>query len=208
MSKSGLLIVISAPSGAGKTSLVNALLERDRRLEVSVSYTTRDKRPAEVDGKDYYFVDETTFANMRAAGAFLETAENFGKAYGTARAKAVEILDTGRDLVLEIDWQGATQVRKNFASTLSIFILPPSVAAIAERLNTRAQDDEHAIERRAQQAVADISHYDEFDYVVVNDDFDTALADLADIIDAERRGEKAQIERPKALLEKLLDRRP
>lgn len=205
MTKNGLLVVISAPSGTGKTTLVNALIERDDRLQVSVSYTTRTRRPAEVEGKDYYFVNDKVFDAMADSGAFMEHAQNFGYAYGTASDKAQQILGTGRDLILEIDWQGATQVRRNHPSTVSIFILPPSKESLGERLSMRGQDDKVTIARRMHQACADISHYEEFDYVVVNDEFETALTDLAAIIKAERCGERAAIEFPKALINDLLN---
>lgn len=202
----GRLIVISAPSGAGKTSLVNALLERDERLTVSVSHTTRRKREEEVDGEDYFFVDQETFASIRDRGAFLEHAIVFGNAYGTAHETVVQTLGGGQDVVLEIDWQGAAQVRSKFPDAVSVFVLPPSIEALLERLNGRGQDGPEEIDRRWRQAADDISHYDEFNYVVVNDDFDEALEKLASIIDAERRGEKAQCECVTALVENLLRR--
>ena len=158
--KPGLLLVISAPSGTGKTTLVNALIKRDDHLQVSVSYTTRDRRPAEVNGKDYFFVSDKVFSAMADSGAFMEYAQNFGYAYGTARDKAQRILQTGRDLILEIDWQGAAQIRKNHPSALSIFILPPSKQALGERLSIRGQDNKNTIARRMRQACTDISHYE------------------------------------------------
>ena len=200
----GRLIVISAPSGAGKTTLVNALLERDDRLAVSVSHTTRRKREEEVDGENYFFVDPGTFASMRDRGAFLEHAIVFGNAYGTAHESVMRTLADGRDVVLEIDWQGAAQVRTKFPRAISVFVLPPSIDALLERLNGRGQDGPEEIDRRWRQAVDDISHYDEFNYVVVNNDFDQAVEKLADIIDAERRGEQAQCECVTALVENLL----
>lgn len=202
----GRLIVISAPSGAGKTSLVNALLERDQRLTVSVSHTTRRKREEEVDGEDYFFVDPGTFASIRDRGAFLEHAIVFGNAYGTAHETVLRTLAGGRDVVLEIDWQGAAQVRTKFPDAISVFVLPPSIEALLERLNCRGQDGPEEIDQRWRQAADDISHCDEFNYVVVNNDFDEALEKLAGIIDAERRGEKAQCECVTALVENLLRR--
>ena len=202
----GRLIVISAPSGAGKTSLVNALLERDNRLAVSVSHTTRRKRRDEVDGKHYFFVKETKFDEMRDEGAFLEHATVFGNAYGTSHEEVARTLAHGKDVVLEIDWQGAAQVRARFPDALSVFVLPPSMDALLERLRVRGQDGAEEIERRWRQAVDDIAHCDEFNYVVVNNDFDEALEKLAGIIDAERRGEKAQCECVTALVENLLKR--
>ena len=200
----GRLIVISAPSGAGKTSLVNALLERDDRLTVSVSHTTRRKRRDEVDGKHYFFIDGATFDSMRDEGAFLEHAVVFGNAYGTAREKLERTLANGRDVVLEIDWQGAAQVRTSFPDALSVFVLPPSMEALLERLTVRGQDGADEIERRWRQAVDDISHCREFNYVVVNNDFDETVDSLSSIIDAERRGEKAQSECVAELVDGLL----
>ncbi|MCY3820948.1 MAG: guanylate kinase [Gammaproteobacteria bacterium] len=202
----GRLIVISAPSGAGKTTLVNALLERDDRLAVSVSHTTRRKREEEVDGEDYFFVDPGTFASMRDGDAFLEHAIVFGNAYGTAHDTVIRTLADGQDVVLEIDWQGAAQVRRKFPGAISVFVLPPSIDVLLERLNDRGQDGPEEIDRRWHQAADDISHYDEFNYVVVNNDFDEAVGKLAGIIDSERRGEKARCECVTALVEHLLQR--
>ena len=202
----GRLIVVSAPSGAGKTSLVNALLARDDRLRASVSYTTRPKRRGEKDGEHYFFVNAQTFAAMRDEGAFLEHASVFGNAYGTAYARLMQTLADGCDVLLEIDWQGAAQVRERFPAALSVFILPPSMNALLERLKVRGQDGPEEIERRWRQAMDDISHYDEFNYVVVNNDFDEAVEKLAGLIDAERRGEKAQSECVAALVDDLLRR--
>ena len=202
----GRLIVISAPSGAGKTTLVNALLERDDRLAVSVSHTTRRKRPNEVDGKHYFFVKQAKFDEMRDQGAFLEHATVFGNAYGTSHEAVARTLADGRDVVLEIDWQGAAQVRSRFPDAVSVFVLPPSMDTLLDRLTVRGQDGAEEIERRWRQAVDDISHYGEFNYVVVNNDFDEAVGKLAGIIDAERRGEHAQCECVTALVENLLRR--
>ena len=200
----GRLIVISAPSGAGKTSLVNALLQRDDRLAVSISHTTRPKRRGEADGKHYYFVDSATFDEMRTGGAFLEHAVVFGNAYGTSREEVARTLAGGRDVLLEIDWQGAAQVRATFPDAVSVFVLPPTMESLLERLKVRGQDGAEEIQRRWRQAVDDISHYDEFDYVVVNNDFDEAVEKLAAIVDTERGGEKAQRDCVTSLVEALL----
>jgi guanylate kinase len=182
----GLLFILSAPSGAGKTSLVKALLERESALGLAISYTTRQPRPGEVDGVHYHFIDEGRFLAMIAAGAFLEHAQVFGNRYGTAEPKVREALAAGRDLLLEIDWQGARQVRARFPSAVSIFILPPSSPVLAERLRGRGQDSEEVIAARMHQARDEMSHYDEYDYLVVNDNFDQALDDLASVVRAER----------------------
>lgn len=182
----GILFIVSAPSGAGKTSLVKALLERESALGLAISYTTRPPRPGEVDGVHYHFIDEGRFLAMIAAGAFLEHAQVFGNRYGTAEARVREALARGQDLLLEIDWQGARQVRARFPGAVSIFILPPSAPVLAERLRGRGQDSEAVIAGRMRQARDEMSHFDEYDYLVVNDDFDQALADLACLARAER----------------------
>ena len=201
---SGLLFVVSAPSGAGKTSLVRALVERDSNLEVSVSYTTRPKRPAEVDGKDYRFVDHATFNAMARAGEFLENATNFGFDYGTSRARVQEAQAAGRDVVLEIDWQGAQQVRAQLDRAIGVFVLPPSREALRTRLEGRGQDGPEVIERRMRQAIDDMTHCAEFDYAIVNDDFEDALATLAAIVAAERRGRRADLPDVTGLYRELL----
>lgn len=201
-STSGRLFVVSAPSGAGKTSLVAALLARDRNLRVSVSHTTRPRRPGEVDGRHYQFIAADTFTSMVENDEFLEHASVFGNQYGTSRASVDGLLNQGFDVVLEIDWQGAAQVREHWRDGVnrgdepclsgsrldltSIFILPPSRAALIERLRNRGQDDEQVIARRTSEAAEEISHCHEFDYPVVNDDFDTASDALYEIIDAVR----------------------
>ncbi len=190
---SGLLFVVSAPSGAGKTSLVRALVERDPNLEVSVSYTTRPRRPVETDGRDYRFVDHATFNAMARAGEFLEHATNFGFDYGTSRARVREAQAAGRDVVLEIDWQGAQQVRAQLDRTVGVFVLPPSRDALRTRLEGRGQDGPEVIERRMRQAIDDMTHCGEFDYAIVNDEFEDAVAALAKVVTAERRGERAQV---------------
>ena len=168
----GRLFVFTAPSGAGKTSLVRALLEREERLAVSVSHTTRPRRPAERDGEDYHFVAAAAFAAMAERGEFLEHAEVFGHRYGTARTEVARLRDAGRDVILEIDWQGARAVRRQAPEAIGVFILPPSLDALAARLRGRGSDPEDVIARRLAQARADILHCREFAHCVVNDDFE------------------------------------
>ncbi|MFI4890308.1 MAG: guanylate kinase [Steroidobacterales bacterium] len=178
----GQLYVIAAPSGAGKTSLVKALMEREPGLRFSVSYTTRTPRPNEVDGRDYHFVSPARFAQMVAGGEFLEHARVFDNCYGTAVATVRTALEQGTRLLLEIDWQGARQVRAKLPEAQTIFILPPSRAALEQRLNARSTDSEAVIRRRLQDSVGDLAHWPEFDYVVINDRFDEALAGLRAIV--------------------------
>ena len=179
----GTLYVISAPSGAGKSSLLRAVLETSgEELALSVSHTTRDPRPGEVDGQDYHFVDTATFREMIAADDFLEHAEVFDNFYGTSRAGVQAQLAAGQDVILEIDWQGARQVRAAFPGCLMIFIIPPSLETLRERLTGRGQDSAAVIQRRMRDAQAEISHWAEFDQLVVNDDFDAALEELRTII--------------------------
>ena len=182
----GTLYILSAPSGAGKTSLLKALREQDAELHVSVSHTTRPMRPGEEDGIHYHFVDQARFLDKAAQGDFLEHAEVFGNYYGTDEASVRGQLEAGQDTVLEIDWQGAQQVRKRFPEAVSIFILPPSPEALHERLSNRGQDSEEVIQGRMREAVSEMSHYAEFDYLVFNDDFDTALSELAAIVTCQR----------------------
>lgn len=175
----GTLYIISAPSGAGKSSLLRALLEvMGGELTVSVSHTTRYPRPGEVDGSDYHFVDSAVFAGMVSRGDFLEHAQVFDNHYGTSRQSVVEQLASGVDVILEIDWQGARLVRKLLPEAVSIFILPPSVVALQERLQDRGQDDDEVIARRMGDAVSEMSHYDEYDYLVINDVFQEALDEM------------------------------
>lgn len=184
----GRLFVVAAPSGAGKTSLVKALLEREPKLRVCVSHTTRPKRPTEVDGRDYHFVERARFEQMVADGAFLEHAAVFDNFYGTSLGALQDAFGAGFDVVLEIDWQGARQVRAKVPECISIFILPPSRRALAQRLRDRRTDSDEVIARRLSDAVGDMGHFAEFDCVVVNDDFETAVGDLRRIVAAARDG--------------------
>lgn len=181
----GILFVISAPSGAGKTTLVNALVERDSGIQVSISHTTRRPRPNETDGVSYHFVDAAVFARMIGEDAFLEHARVFDQQYGTSRRWVEQRLAAGTDVILEIDWQGAQQVRRMLPGTIGIFVLPPSLAVLRERLRGRGEDDA-TIERRMRDARAEIAHFGEYDYVVVNADRAAALADLTAIVRAAR----------------------
>ena len=200
----GTLYVVSAPSGAGKTSLLKALTEADPLLGVAVSHTTRAPRPGEVEGVHYHFVDADTFGNMVDAGAFLEHASVHGNRYGTSRAAVAPALEAGRDLVLEIDWQGARQVRAALPSAITVFILPPSRVALEQRLRGRAQDSDEVIAKRVAAALEEMAHHDEYDYLVINDAFDTALADLTAIVRARRLRLPAQTDRHRELLAQLL----
>ncbi len=178
----GRLYVIAAPSGTGKTSLVRALMERSPSLAFSISHTTRKPRPNEIDGRDYHFTDRSRFESMVQADEFLEHAEVFDNLYGTGRRNVEAALAAGRDLLLEIDWQGATQVRQRLPEAIDIFILPPSRAALELRLRGRATDSEEVIQRRLRDSVTELSRWHEFRYVVVNEHFDRALADLQHIV--------------------------
>lgn len=200
----GLLFVVSAPSGAGKTSLVAELLKRDSALTLSVSYTTRPRRSGEVDGKHYHFVDHQRFETMVAEGAFIEYARVFDNAYGTAESSLRETLAGGQDLLLEIDWQGARQVRERFPDAVSIFIVPPSLSALEERLRGRGQDSDAVISERMAKARDELSHWDEYGYLVVNDQFEQALADLDTILRAERLRTARQAAREQHRLSAML----
>jgi guanylate kinase len=189
----GRLFVIAAPSGAGKTSLVRALMEREPGLRFSISYTTRKQRPAEMHGRDYFFVGPDEFERMAAAGEFLEHARVFDHRYGTARRQVEEALGAGQDLILEIDWQGSRQVRAALPECVSVFILPPSREELERRLRGRATDSEAVVQRRLRDAAADMTHWSEFDYVVVNDDFGQAVDDLRGIVSG--HGEAARRDR-------------
>jgi guanylate kinase len=182
----GTLFIVTAPSGAGKTSLVKALIEREQQLRVSVSHTTRAKRPGEEDDVNYHFVSEAAFMEMLRKGSFFESALVYGNHYGTSQLWVNEQLEAGLDVILEIDWQGAVQVRNLDPKACSIFILPPSLKTLKIRLLNRAQDDTETIENRMGEAVAEISHVAEANFVVINEDFDTALEDLCAIIRSRR----------------------
>ncbi|WP_079230324.1 guanylate kinase [Pseudomonas putida] len=201
---SGTLYIVSAPSGAGKTSLVTALIKADPRVSVSVSHTTRAMRPGEQHGVNYHFVSHDDFKGLITQGDFLEHAEVFGNFYGTSRSALQEVLDQGNDLILEIDWQGAQQVRKLMPEARSVFILPPSQQALRERLDGRGQDSEEIIAGRMKEAVSEMEHYDEYEYVIINDDFDVALEELKAVFVANRLLLKKQQQRHGGLLEELL----
>lgn len=203
-SPTGSLFIVTAPSGAGKTSLVKALLEKTSGLEVSVSYTTRKPRPGEQNGVHYHFVDVPAFERMIAEGLFLEHAKVFENYYGTSREKVAEKLQHGVDLILEIDWQGARQVRTFFPNAVGIFVLPPSRTVLEQRLRNRNTDSDTVINRRLQDAVSDMSHYAEFEFVVVNDDFERALVDMRTIVAAQRLRLSTSQERLKSVLPDLL----
>ena len=181
-SRRGRLFVIAAPSGAGKTSLVRALMEREAGLRFSISYTTRPQRPTEQHGRDYFFVGRDEFERMVANGELLEHARVFDNYYGTSRRQVEEALAAGQDLILEIDWQGAAQIRAALPECISIFILPPSRPELERRLRGRGTDSEGVIQRRLRDAASDMTHWREFDHVVVNDDFGRALAQLQDVV--------------------------
>lgn len=202
--ESGTLLTVSAPSGAGKTSLVKALLEAEPNLRVSVSHTTRAVRPGETDGVNYHFCARDAFQTMLDGDEFLEHAEVFGNLYGTSRRFVTEQLAADRDVILEIDWQGAAQVKRLLPRTCAIFILPPTRQALRQRLSKRGQDDAQTIERRMAAAVSEMSHYAEADYLVINDVFDTALHELQTILRSERLKTVRQVQRLGAGLQDLL----
>lgn len=201
---SGSLFVVAAASGTGKTSLVKSLVENLEGVGVSISHTTRPMRPGEVDGVNYHFTAREEFVRLIGEGAFLEHAEVFGNLYGTSRDWVVGELQQDRDVILEIDWQGAAQIRRLLPEAIGIFILPPSLDALCARLNHRGQDSDEVIAHRLREAQGDISHYGEFDYLVVNDDFNAALADLKAIVRAARLSCRSQSVRQEGLIRRLL----
>ncbi len=199
----GNLFIITAASGAGKTSLIKALLKEDTHIKLSISHTTRKPRPGEVNGVDYHFVDDETFIKMLGEAQFLESAEVHGSRYGTSQSAVDGPLQAGSDVILEIDWQGAEQVRRLFPNAVSIFVLPPSIETLEQRLNSRGQDSQETISRRVSAARAEMSHVGEFDYVTINDQFDVALQDIRAIIRAQRLKGAVQLKRYAFLIQTL-----
>ena len=200
---SGNLFIVSAPSGAGKTSLVRALLEINPLINLSVSYTTRNPRPGEIDGRDYHFVSRETFVAMMKNGEFLESAEVYGNLYGTSQRWIEKEIEQGRDILLEIDWQGAAQVRRLFPHCISIFILPPSLEALEQRLKGRGKDNDEVIARRMAAVRDDVAHVAEFDYVIINDNLNEALRELNAVAIAARVRGSAQLSRHQKLINQL-----
>jgi len=201
------LFVISAPSGAGKTSLVRALVQQVNHVQISVSCTTRHARPNEEEGRDYHFISEKEFQQKIEHKDFLEYAEIYGHHYGTSKSWVLNKLQQDVDVVLEIDWQGAQQIQKKFPESILIFILPPSIDALKKRLVDRKQDDMVSIKQRVELAQSEIQHYPEFDYLIINKDFDHALGDLKSIVQAARLKKNGQMKRHQNLLEDLLNKR-
>lgn len=200
----GQLLIVSAPSGAGKTSLIKALMAQDERVEVSVSHTTRPQRPGEVEGVNYFFISTEAFREMREAGAFFESAEVFGHFYGTSLTQLEARLSDGADVILEIDWQGAQQVRKLLPDSAWLFILPPSLEALESRLQARGQDAEDTIDIRMRAARDEMSHWDEADYLIINDQFDAALEALQALVRSLRLRTGQQQSALQDLIEDLL----
>ena len=196
----GCLFTVSAPSGAGKTSLVKALLEQDPKLQVSVSHTTRPMRPGETDGLNYHFVSQTEFASLREQGGFIECAEVFGNWYGTSKAWVQTMLESGSDIILEIDWQGAEQIKAWWPDTCAIFIFPPSHSTLKQRLIGRGQDSDEVIQRRLSEAELEMQHYTLSDYLIINDNFQVALQDLQTVVHAERLKTQRQAQAQQALM--------
>lgn len=203
MSQKGHLFIISAPSGAGKTSLVKALMAEDGDLKLSISHTTRTMRTGEVDGQDYHFVDATAFLTMLEDEQFLESADVHGARYGTAKSGIDAQLSAGVDVILEIDWQGAAQIRKIYPNAISIFILPPALDVLAERLNARGQDSEAVIAKRVAVARSEMAHLGAYDYVIINNDFNNALQEFKAIVCAGRLKTSVQLKRHKNLIQSL-----
>ncbi len=199
----GCLFIISAPSGAGKTSLVKALLNKDSRLSLSISYTSRPQRTGETNGCDYHFVNKETFRRMQALGEFMESAEVYGNLYGTSQKWINDTIKSGQDILLEIDCQGAQQVRRFFSQAVGIFILPPSNIVLEERLVARDQDAADVIRKRLAAAREEVSHVNEFDYVIINDELEKAVNDLVSIVNAERLKRERQIIKYQALIAQL-----
>lgn len=200
----GQLYVVAAPSGAGKTSLVKALVDANDNIQVAVSHTTRSQRPDEVDAINYHFVERSKFETMISAGEFVEYAEVFGNLYGTSIAAINQSLDTGCHLILEIDWQGAAQIRRAMPESRSIFILPPSLGTLRQRLEGRGQDDEDTIKHRMDLAFSEMSHYEEFDYLIVNDNFNVALSEIHSIVEGDKVSENYQLQAQIARLAQLI----
>ena len=198
------LFIIAAPSGCGKTSLVKALIEKVNNLCVSVSHTTRAARPGEEHGKNYFFVSKEDFNEISNNDGFIESAQVFDNYYGSAKQTVKDLLKQGQDVILEIDWQGAQQVKQSFIDAIGIFILPPSISALEDRLTDRGQDDQSIIDRRMKDAVSEMQHFDEFDYLVINDDFNIALNDLTHIIYTQRLSLAQQTQQQQDLLKQLI----
>ncbi|MDB5960770.1 MAG: guanylate kinase [Massilia sp.] len=199
----GSLFIVAAPSGAGKSTLVNALLKQEPAIKLSISTTTRQPRPGEVDGREYHFTTAEDFLARADAGEFLEWAEVHGNYYGTSRLMVEEVMKAGTDVLLEIDWQGARQVRKQFPGAVGIFIVPPSIAALEERLHKRGQDEPHVITKRLLAAGGEIAHAPDFDYVIINEEFNVALSEMSAIVKATRARFPQQAARNAALFAQL-----